>query len=272
MGNGRWQHRAAPTPYSTLTMPRRPLILFAGLAMTVTGIGSVLAQTSIDGLDLEAINRRAQADAAALSAMIDRAVTLQADANSTNAAAQQAVDAAKTRLGDAAARVSTGPASSGSIDLDTLVGDATKTMAPTPPPAPQFLAFASLAMPEDSLRQMIGDVSRAGGTVVFRGFSPGSAGAFMQGLSKAIPPGTKPRITIDPRLFKAFHVEVVPTYIAVADGFVPCSGDACTASPQVFDKLSGNVTTAFAAETIADGNGPGAPVARAALLALAAKP
>ncbi len=251
---------------------RKRFILLVGVALTVAGISTVLAQTSVGDLDLEAIQSRAQKEAAALSALISSAIARQATAKDTEKAAHDTVDLAKARLGDAAAKITPGPTSPSSIDLDTMIADVAKVTAPSPRPAPQFLAFASLAMPEDSLRQMIGDVSRAGGTVVFRGFSPQGAGAFMKGLSKAIPPGTKPRISIDPRLFKAFHVESVPTYIALADGFVPCSGDMCTANPQVFDRLSGNVTTAFAAETIADGNGPGASVARGAFAALKGAP
>ena len=247
---------------------RKRLILLVGLALTATGVGTVLAQTSVGDLDLEAIQSRARKEAAALSALISSAIAWQTSTKDLEKEAQVTVDLAKKQLGDAAAKITPGPTSSGSIDLDTMVADAGKLTAPNAAPAPQFMAFASLAMPEDSLRQMIGDVSCAGGTVVFRGFSPQGAGAFMKELSKAIPPGTKPRISIDPRLFKAFHVESVPTYIALADGFVPCSGDMCTANPQVFDRLSGNVTTAFAAETIADGNGPGATVARAALQSL----
>jgi len=246
--------------------------LLACLAFTAAGIGTVLAQTSVDGLDLEAINRRAQAEAAAVSALVGHTIAQQAAASDTEAQAQRTVDAAKTRLGEEAAKVTSGPASPDSIDLDTMVAEAGKTAAPASHPGPHFIAFASLSMPEESLRQMIGDVSRAGGTIVFRGFAPQGAGAFMKGLSKAISPGSQPRISVDPRLFEAFHVASVPTYIAVADGFVPCAGGACTASPQLFDRLSGNVSTAFALETIADGDGPGAPVARSALLALKGAP
>jgi conjugal transfer pilus assembly protein TrbC len=251
---------------------RKHLILLASLALTATGVGTVLAQTSVDGLDLEGINRRAQAEATALSALIGHAIAQQAGSSDTSSEAQHTVDLARARLGEAAAKATKGPASPDSIDLDAMVAEAGKTTAPASRPAPQFIAFASLSMPEESLRQIIGDVSRAGGTIVFRGFAPQGAGAFMKGLSKAIPPGSQPRISVDPRLFEAFHVASVPTYIAVADGFVPCAGGACTASPQVFDRLSGNVSTAFALETIADGDGPGAPVARSALLALKGEP
>jgi len=253
-------------------MTRGQRVLVASLALALTGIGTVLAQTSTTGLDIEAIDRRAQDEAAALSALVSRAIARQAGASDANAEAQRTVDLAKAKLGEAAARIKPAPISPGALDLDAMMANAGKTMAPPPPSAPQFLAFASLAMPDDSLRQMIGDVSRAGGTIVFRGFSPQGPGAFMKGLTKAIPPDTQPRISIDPRLFKAFHVEAVPTYIAVAAGMVPCAGDDCGTNPPPFDRVSGNVTTAFAAETIADGNGPGASVARAALQSLKVAP
>lgn len=253
-------------------MSRLRHFLAAASLLTITGVGTVLAQTGTNDLDLAAINRRVESDAAALTDLISKALARQSADNATKDAAQKTVDAANSSMAASAAQHGHALPGSGPIDLDAMVADAGRTMAPAPRSAPQFMAFASLAMPQDSLRQMINDVSRAGGTVVFRGFSPAGAGAFMRDLSQAIPPGTRPRISIDPRLFKAFNVEVVPTYVAVSERLTPCPDSACTANPEAFDKVSGNVTAAFAAETMAGGDGPGAAVARAAMLALKATP
>ena len=72
-------------------------------------------------------------------------------------------------------------------------------------------------------------------------------------------------IGVDPRLFRAFRVEAVPTYVAVSSDFSPCDGLACTTTPPPYDAMSGNVTVAYALETFAEDNGPGALVARTAL-------
>ena len=80
---------------------------------------------------------------------------------------------------------------------------------------------------------------------------------------------TKTRIplTLDASgdLFRAYHVEAVPTYVAASTSFALCAAPDCASEPTPFDRLAGNVTTGFALETFADGNGPGSPVARLAL-------
>jgi conjugal transfer pilus assembly protein TrbC len=58
------------------------------------------------------------------------------------------------------------------VDLDALVADAGRSMAPSPQSAPMLIAFASLSMPPESLKRMIADVSKAGGMVVFAASRP----------------------------------------------------------------------------------------------------
>src|SRR3546814_14300025 len=52
--------------------------------------------------------------------------------------------------------------------------------------APQLIVFASLSMPEQSLKQLIRDTAKAGGTVVFNGFPGNSMKAFQQGIMKVV--------------------------------------------------------------------------------------
>jgi conjugal transfer pilus assembly protein TrbC len=131
-----------------------------------------------------------------------------------------------------------------------------------------FIAFASTAMPEESLKRMIADVSAAGGTVVFRGFLPDGSKSFMAQLQKLVSTQQSAHVKIDPRLFRAFEIEDVPAYVALPSSFPLCDTPDCTSSPPDFDKISGNVTTAYALQTFADGAGPGAAVARTALAKL----
>jgi len=135
-----------------------------------------------------------------------------------------------------------------------------------------LIAFASLSMPPESLKQIIADVSKAGGMVVFRGFSPGGPKPFMNALHEAIGDTTSAHVSIDPRLFRAYGVETVPTYVAASSSFDLCTGEDCASSPTPYDRIAGNVTTHFALETIAQGHGPGALVAKTALANLERTP
>ncbi|KAK0349129.1 hypothetical protein LTR94_034406, partial [Friedmanniomyces endolithicus] len=85
--------------------------------------------------------------------------------------------------------------------------------------SPRFIAFASLSMPDDALKQLVRDTASAGGVVVFRGFPNNSAKEFVARLSKVVDKGQLASIGIDPRLFRAFQVEAVPTYVSVSSDF-----------------------------------------------------
>ena len=130
----------------------------------------------------------------------------------------------------------------------------------------QLMAFVSLSMPPDSLRKIMIDMQKAGGIVVFRGFPGNSMAAFKTQLGAIIPASMKfHNIGIDPRLFEAFRVEAVPTYIAVDKPLDLCKPLECVSSVPDFDVIRGNVPVSYALETIANGRGPGASLARSGL-------
>ena len=83
-----------------------------------------------------------------------------------------------------------------------------------------------------------------------------------EALSRVLEPGERrDGVGIDPRLFRAFGIEAVPAYVVAASDFDLCNGFDCATNVPPFDLLSGNVTAAFALETIASGGGPGARIA-----------
>ena len=128
--------------------------------------------------------------------------------------------------------------------------------------APRFIAFASTSMPPAALRTMIDDVTRAGGVVVFRGLPQNSAKALTAALSKVARPGEPlTSVGIDPRLFRAFGIEAVPTYVVTSSDFDLCDGFDCTTQVPPHDRMTGNVSAAHALETFARGGGPGALLA-----------
>jgi len=242
----------------------------------------VLAQNRLDGLDLEAIDKGARATAQGLGDFVTSVLTRQSKATPDETGdLSRLVDGAHNRLQEAAsvARAKAGLDADGAkagdrnaLDLDGLVSQAGATMAPSPQTAPMFIAFASLSIPEASLHRMVADVSKAGGIVVFRGFSSNGPKPFMEALHKLVGQQGAAHISIDPRLFRAYGIETVPTYVAGSSSFELCSGEACSSTPTPYDRLAGNVTTRFALETIAQARGPGAPVAALALKNLEHQP
>ncbi|WP_206245746.1 type-F conjugative transfer system pilin assembly protein TrbC [Novosphingobium terrae] len=244
----------------------RKILIIAAATLAISSVGAVLAQTSVDGLNLEAVEAKAKAHASDAADFVKGILDRQAHVSAEQTQqAQSIVQSANDQIARAAASAKPGGVSADGVDLDDLVAHAGQVVKPDDHSAPVFVAFASLSMPQDALSRLIADVSRAGGMVVFRGFSANGGGAFREGLAKAMPKDGMPHVGIDPRLFKAYHVEAVPTYVAASSSFELCSGPDCQTAPPPFDRITGNVTTHFALETMADGNGPGAPVAKAAL-------
>ena len=239
----------------------RKLLMALALIGAFAGVGAALAQT-VDGLDLDAIRARAAAqseDAAILSAEVARRVEeYRPDAEALDAAARQKVQ------GLDPATLPKGPA--GAVDFDEMIVAASGNLKDNRGSAPQFMVFVSLSMPEESLKTIIDQTSAAGGFVVFRGFPNNSVKQFVAGMSKVVSNDDQfASIGVDPRLFRAFGVQAVPTYVAVSSDFTPCDGLRCTTAPPPFDSISGNVTVRYALETFAEDNGPGALVARTAL-------
>jgi len=241
----------------------KPNLIHCGLAALVSmaALGGALAQTAAPDIDIEAIRARAasntdEADALAASARERaKAVTTEASQNAEGAKANG------RRYAGAAARP--GAADDATFDFDKMVADAGDMAMQGMGEAPRFIAFASLSMPADSLRQMMDDVTRAGGVVVFRGLTQGSAKVMTDALGKVLKPGERmDGVGIDPRLFRAFGVTEVPAYIVTASDFDLCSGFDCTAQVPPFDRMTGNVTARFALESFSEGGGPGARIAR----------
>lgn len=235
-----------------------PLGILALLGMA--GVPALLAQ-NIDGVDVQAVKKRSADLAAEAQAFVDQ-IKDRGD--------RFREEAATTRDGGtenmrrvAAQRLPKGPA--GPVDFDEIVQGAASNTQTNGGEAPQFIAFASLSMPDEALKQLIRDTAAAGGVVVFRGFPNNSAKEFVARLSRVVNKGQFASIGIDPRLFRAFQVQAVPTYVSVSSDFDLCAGFSCTTKVPPYDRMIGNVTVEYALSTFAEGNGPGARVAAVAL-------
>jgi conjugal transfer pilus assembly protein TrbC len=229
--------------------------------VSLAALGGAAAQTLEPELDLAAIRARAQSDAGEAEALAAtarervKAVLDQADATALEAQTH-GQDYART------APTATPQPSDMIFDFDQMVAAAGTAAKDNLGEAPRFIAFASLSMPSAALRDMIGRVNAAGGVVALRGFPAGSAKVLTEALSKvALDQDQLGSVGIDPRLFRAFNVTAVPTYVVASTDFDLCDGFDCQTQIPPHDRLSGNVTADFALETIARGGGPAARIA-----------
>ncbi len=239
-------------------MRRLPLSIATAVTLAGLGLGvaTALGAQTVDGLDLGQVRARARLspqDAEAFAGVIARrgdALRAEAAANASSA------KAAAARYAEA----NQPKASNATFDFDAMVAASAKQLAPED--APRLVAFASLSMPAASLKAMIDDVGRAGGVVVFRGFPANSAKAFTAALGRVLPQGeVHANVGIDPRLFRAFGIDAVPTYVVTATDFDLCDGFDCRTALPPHDRMAGNVTLAHALDSFAGGGGPAAAVA-----------
>ncbi|TVV76929.1 type-F conjugative transfer system pilin assembly protein TrbC [Sphingomonas solaris] len=237
---------------------RRTTIVIAALA-GVAGI-QALAQT-VDGLDLQAIKRRSAEMATDAQAFAEQ-VRTRGDAFREDAIAVR--DKGTDNI-VALAKADLPAGSDGAFDFDEIIKGASGNVAGTKGDAPQFIAFASLSMPPASLRQLIAETSKAGGIVVFRGFPNNSMKQFSAMLGKVVNDKDQlSNVGIDPRLFRAFDVQAVPTYVAVSSDFDMCAGLHCKTVVPPYDRITGNVSVRYVLDTFVDARGPGAGVAAVA--------
>lgn len=229
-------------------------------AGALVGLATPLGAQGTDGIDLNRLRARAAARAGEAE-VFTRTVARRGEALASEARATAA--AARERLRRSAADQPI--AASGlaqAFDFDAMVkaaGDAGQTDS-----APRLIAFASLSMPTTALRQMIADVGRAGGAVVFRGFPGQSAKTFTTALAQVLPAGpVQPGLGIDPRLFRAFGIAEVPAYVVTSGPVDLCDVFDCRSDPPPHDIVRGNVTVGYALDLFAHGGGPGASAATA---------
>lgn len=242
-------------------MRRRTMVLSAIAGLAAIGGIQAIAQ-NIDGLDLDAVRKRAAAMQEDAQTFADH-VKGRGDAFREEALAvqQQGTDSL-TDLAKADLPMN----GDGPFDFDEIIQGASQNVAGTKGDAPQFIVFASLSMPPKALRQLIADTSKAGGIIVFRGFPNNSLKAFTSGLAKVVTEKDQlSNVGIDPRLFRAFDVTAVPTYVAVSSEFDLCAGLSCKTVVPPHDRMTGNVSVNYVLESFVDGHGPGAGVASVAL-------
>ena len=240
---------------------RNPFPLLVVICLASAAAFAAAAQTVEKDLDLEAIRARAQNEAGEADALAAQArARAAAVAQDAKAAASSAEAHGQSYANQASRPATSDPGET--FDFDAMVADAGAMATGRMGEAPRFVAFASTSMPPAALRQMIDDTGRAGGVVVLRGLPQGSAKALTAALARIARQGEQMNgVGIDPRLFRAFGIEAVPAYVVTASDFDLCDGFDCRTQVPPHDRMSGNVTVAYALETFARGGGPGARIA-----------
>lgn len=241
---------------------KQPLLLATfTLSIGTAAVAGLAAQSVETELDIAAIRARAaeaEPDAKALSDTArERAEQLHESAKESATTGE-----ANGKRFAGAANANARPSPDQPFDFDRLVADTADFDEARIGEAPRFIAFASVSMPAPALKQMIADVSQAGGVVVFRGFPQGSAKALTAALLKVTSDkGLPESVGIDPRLFRAFNIDAVPAYVVTASDFDLCDGFDCVSNVPPHDRMTGNVSAEHALESFAAGGGPGARLA-----------
>jgi conjugal transfer pilus assembly protein TrbC len=239
------------------------LTLVGSAVVAIALLVGIARAQNVQGLDVQAARKRGDTQASEQAAFAREIAKRGAEMKAQ--AADAAQSAARNRYVPGGRR---GEGTNG-IDLDAMLASADGALKAGRGTKPRFIAFASLSMPPSSLRQMMHEVGDAGGIVVFRGFPGYSAKAFLAGVGKIVDKGVGLHgVGIDPRLFRAFDIQAVPTYVVSSSDFEPCDGFHCQTQLPPYDKVTGNVTPTYALSTIAQGQGPGAGVARIYLASL----
>ncbi len=147
------------------------------------------------------------------------------------------------------------------FDFDRMITDHAKMAEANLGNAPRFIAFASLSMPQKSLKALARNMKAAGGVTVLRGFPGGSAKTLTQMLSKMASGGEElSTLGIDPRLFRTFDIKVAPSFVMASSDFSLCDGFECKGALPPHDRMTGNVSVEYVLETFASG-GPGSHLA-----------
>ena len=129
----------------------------------------------------------------------------------------------------------------------------------------EILIFTSLSVPAASWRQWAHDAARAGAPLVLRGVAKGSLRKTATELRARLDDHST-AIAIDPRLFRLFGIERVPTVVVVPGGVPPCQSRGCKsdAAPP-HDLVTGNIGLVAALEAVAAEGEAGRAVAKAHL-------
>ncbi|MGO4158719.1 type-F conjugative transfer system pilin assembly protein TrbC [Cupriavidus sp. YAF13] len=126
---------------------------------------------------------------------------------------------------------------------------------PTQAPAPAerrypVMVFASLSMPEATLKRIGQQARRAGAAVIFRGLRYGMGQGNWKRSVDAMKPVTDTGavVLIDPRQFERFDIRTVPVVVVSLNALEDCAEGACANRSA---RVDGDVSLDYALERVA---------------------
>lgn len=118
-----------------------------------------------------------------------------------------------------------------------------------------LLVFVSSSMPEQTIKKIMLDTEKIGGTLILQGFVGGDFNQTREWLQHIIGDASdtsmNPNIAIDPTGFERFKITAVPAYMAIEGSLPVCNDVQCPLPEHVF--LSGNVEVPWALRKLGDG-------------------
>lgn len=223
------------------------------LVLFVSALGLAGAQepAPIDHEAIEQAVRDAEAETSAFAAE----VAARAEAYTEDARALADGLSARIKSADI------GDPSDGDIDFSNLLAGAASIadVKDTPPPSIGVMVFVSFSIPEPALKDLVVDAREAGVPVVLQGFVDGSLEQTARRMADLIGHTDGPDaqaealggVIIDPRAFRVFDVNHVPTFISTAHPLPDCDGLNCSAPPPPHDRIAGNMSLAAALDALA---------------------
>lgn len=126
--------------------------------------------------------------------------------------------------------------------------------------AQNIAIFVSFSMPQQTLRSLIRDAGIANVPVYLRGFKDGSltetaryAASFLSdGQTSKIDQEGFHGLLIDPRIYRIFQIEKVPTFVAFQGSLPECDTLNCRAPMPDHDRVAGNISLRSALELLSE--------------------
>lgn len=106
-------------------------------------------------------------------------------------------------------------------------------------PEPNLYVFMSFSLPDELLISLSKELEKTGGIFVVRGLPYNSFKEFARKLYGLRKKGLNAPVQINPKLFKKYDIQNVPAFVAIDE--------------DSFDKISGNVSLAFALKKMETG-------------------
>lgn len=153
----------------------------------------------------------------------------------------------------------------GGVDLRKLLEESHALPIPgnhAPRPVrPRLLVFFSFSMPEEGIKRLLLDASRAGATITLRGFKDGSLHE-TEGLLAPLFRAGSHAISISPADFKRYHITSIPAVVIARDQLPEgaCGTTLCPSADYV--KVAGDVSVGYALQYIERNSPPFAELAR----------